>query len=47
MFPVMTPHLLGSLIAMYEHKIFVQGTIWGINSFGSLAIALLYDFFVD
>lgn len=26
---------LGSLIAMYEHKIFVQGTIWGINSFGS------------
>jgi len=34
MFPVVTPHLLGSLIAMYEHKIFVQGTIWGINSFG-------------
>ncbi|GJJ10488.1 phosphatidylinositolN-acetylglucosaminyltransferase subunit gpi1 [Clathrus columnatus] len=34
MFPVVTPHLLGALIAMYEHKIFVQGTIWGINSFG-------------
>lgn len=25
----------GSLIVMYEHKIFVQGCIWGINSFGA------------
>ena len=24
----------GALIALYEHKIFVQGAIWGINSFG-------------
>jgi glucose-6-phosphate isomerase len=24
----------GALIALYEHKIFVQGVIWGINSFG-------------
>lgn len=32
--PSLTSHfvLLGSLIALYEHKIFVQGTIWGINS---------------
>jgi glucose-6-phosphate isomerase len=34
MFPKMTPSTLGALIAMYEHKIFVQGTVWGINSFG-------------
>ena len=28
-----TPHSLGMLITMYEHKVFVQGVIWGINSF--------------
>ena len=28
--------LTGALIALYEHKIFVQGVIWGINSFGEL-----------
>ncbi|UOO88336.1 glucose-6-phosphate isomerase [Vitreoscilla massiliensis] len=28
-----TPHSLGMLIAMYEHKVFVQGVIWDINSF--------------
>jgi glucose-6-phosphate isomerase len=39
----MTPHLLGGLIALYEHKIFVQGTIWGINSFGKLHILLYLD----
>lgn len=31
----LTIPLLGALIAMYEHKIFVQGVIWGINSFGT------------
>ena len=25
---------IGALIALYEHKIFVQGVVWGINSFG-------------
>lgn len=35
MFPIVTPFTLGALIAMYEHKIFVQGTIWGINSYGA------------
>jgi glucose-6-phosphate isomerase len=34
LFPKMTPSTLGALIALYEHKIFVQGTVWGINSFG-------------
>ncbi|CAG8715765.1 11609_t:CDS:2, partial [Racocetra fulgida] len=33
MFQKLTPSTLGALIAMYEHKIFVQGTIWNINSF--------------
>jgi len=28
-----TPYTLGMLMAMYEHKVFVQGVIWGINSF--------------
>jgi glucose-6-phosphate isomerase len=33
MFDTLTPNTLGKLIAMYEHKIFVQGIIWDINSF--------------
>jgi glucose-6-phosphate isomerase len=33
-FPQLTPATLGSLIALYEHKIFTQGVIWGINSYG-------------
>ena len=28
-----TPFILGALVAMYEHKIFVQGAIWDINSY--------------
>jgi len=31
---------LGSLIAMYEHKIFVQGVIWDINSFDQWGVEL-------
>lgn len=34
LFDVLDPATLGALIALYEHKIFVQGMIWGINSFG-------------
>ncbi|HEY8353449.1 MAG TPA: glucose-6-phosphate isomerase [Methylophilaceae bacterium] len=33
LFEKLTPHTLGKLIALYEHKIFVQGVIWHINSF--------------
>ncbi|MDE3075043.1 MAG: glucose-6-phosphate isomerase, partial [Chloroflexota bacterium] len=33
LFKKLTPRTLGSLIALYEHKIFVQGVIWNINSF--------------
>lgn len=36
----MTPKTLGSLIAMYEHKTFVQGHIWGINSFDQWGVEL-------
>lgn len=35
LFPKLTPSSLGVLIALYEHKIFTQGVIWGINSFGA------------
>ena len=36
----LTPERLGSLIAMYEHKIFVQGIIWNINSFDQWGVEL-------
>jgi glucose-6-phosphate isomerase len=36
----LTPHRLGSLIALYEHKIFVQGIVWGINSFDQWGVEL-------
>ncbi|MCW9045704.1 MAG: glucose-6-phosphate isomerase [Alphaproteobacteria bacterium] len=34
------PHTLGMLIALYEHKTFVQGIIWGINSFDQWGVEL-------
>ncbi len=36
----LTPESLGSLIALYEHKIFVQGTVWNINSFDQWGVEL-------
>ena len=36
----LTPHNLGSLIALYEHKVFVQGSIWSINSFDQWGVEL-------
>ncbi len=36
----LTPYSLGSLIALYEHKIFVQGVIWQINSFDQWGVEL-------
>jgi glucose-6-phosphate isomerase len=35
-----TPHTLGKLIAVYEHKIFVQGVIWNIFSFDQWGVEL-------
>jgi glucose-6-phosphate isomerase len=34
------PATLGSLVALYEHKVFTQGTIWGINSFDQWGVEL-------
>jgi glucose-6-phosphate isomerase len=34
------PQMLGSLIALYEHKVFVQGVVWGINSFDQWGVEL-------
>jgi len=36
----LTPATLGALIALYEHKVFVQGTIWGVNSFDQWGVEL-------
>jgi glucose-6-phosphate isomerase len=36
----LTPETLGKLIALYEHKIFVQGVIWNINSFDQMGVEL-------
>jgi glucose-6-phosphate isomerase len=36
----LTPHVLGQLIATYEHKVFTQGTIWQINSFDQWGVEL-------
>jgi glucose-6-phosphate isomerase len=36
----LTPETLGSLIALYEHKVFVQGAIWNINSFDQMGVEL-------
>jgi len=40
LFRRLTPYTLGSLIALYEHKIFVQGVIWNINSFDQMGVEL-------
>ncbi|MDK9721583.1 MAG: glucose-6-phosphate isomerase [Rhodospirillales bacterium] len=36
----LTPSTLGALIALYEHKVFVQGIIWGVNSFDQWGVEL-------
>jgi glucose-6-phosphate isomerase len=38
--PQLTPETLGQLIALYEHKVFVEGHIWGINSFDQWGVEL-------
>ena len=40
MYPKLTPERLGSLVALYEHKVFVQGTIWGVNSYDQWGVEL-------
>jgi len=38
--PRLTPAVLGQLIACYEHKVFTQGVVWGINSFDQWGVEL-------
>jgi glucose-6-phosphate isomerase len=38
--PQLTPATLGQLVALYEHKVFTQGTIWNINSFDQWGVEL-------
>jgi len=40
LFKKLTPKTLGTLLAFYEHKIFVQGAIWNINSFDQMGVEL-------
>ena len=40
LFKKLTPRTLGSLIALYEHKIFVQGVVWDVNSFDQWGVEL-------
>ncbi len=40
MFKELNPETLGTLIALYEHKIFTQGIIWNINSFDQMGVEL-------
>ncbi len=40
MYPKLTPERLGSLVALYEHKVFVQGAIWDVNSYDQWGVEL-------
>ena len=39
-YPQLTPHVLGQIIALYEHRVFVEGVILGINSFDQWGVEL-------
>ena len=36
----LTPRILGELVALYEHKVFTQGVVWGVNSFDQWGVEL-------
>jgi len=40
MYAELTPEILGALIALYEHRIFVQGVIWGLDSYDQWGVEL-------
>jgi len=40
LYPQTTPRTLGALLALYEHSVFVQGTVWGVNSFDQFGVEL-------
>ena len=39
-YPKLTPEILGNIIALYEHRVFVEGVILGINSFDQWGVEL-------
>ncbi|MDO8361002.1 MAG: glucose-6-phosphate isomerase, partial [Devosia sp.] len=39
-YPKLTPAMLGTLVALYEHKVFVQGAIWNVNSYDQWGVEL-------
>ncbi len=39
-YPKLTPHVLGQIIALYEHRVFVEGVVLGINSFDQWGVEL-------
>jgi len=38
---ILTPRVLGALVALYEHSVFTQGTVWGIDSFDQWGVELV------
>jgi glucose-6-phosphate isomerase len=38
--PKLTPSVLGQLVAAYEHRVFTQGVVWGINPFDQWGVEL-------
>jgi glucose-6-phosphate isomerase len=40
MYPQTTARALGGLLALYEHSVFVQGSVWGVNSFDQFGVEL-------
>jgi glucose-6-phosphate isomerase len=40
LYPKLTPKVLGALIALYEHRTFVEGTVWNVNSFDQWGVEL-------
>ena len=46
-YPRLTPFALGQIIALYEHRVFTEGVIWGINSFDQWGVELGKELAVD
>jgi len=40
LYPQTTTRTLGGILALYEHSVFVQGTVWGVNSFDQFGVEL-------
>ncbi len=40
MFERLTPEALGAFLALYEHRVFISGALWGINSFDQWGVEL-------